>query len=246
MIETPALNFNVIAPTLALVISAVVVLLADLFLSSSRKHVLAYLAGLGVVAAFFVNGMQWRAAGTAFVGAAGMAVADGYALFFNYVFLTVAGLAVLISADYTDREGLAQGEYYGLLLLSTAGMTVMAAATDLMVLFVGLEILSIPLYVLAGLKPDGTVLINTERAASDLKLKTSARVVTFPATQIALEELGRPIMNTAIMGAFSGVSGAISFEAIEQSIRHRFPEELGEKNVRAARRAYELIKEQAQ
>ena len=100
--------------------------------------------------------------------------------------------------------------------------------------------------VLAGLKPDGTVLINTERAASDLKLKTSARVVTFPATQIALEELGRPIMNTAIMGAFSGVSGAISFEAIEQSIRHRFPEELGEKNVRAARRAYELIKEQAQ
>jgi NADH-quinone oxidoreductase subunit N len=152
MIETPALNFNVVAPTLALVISAVVVLLADLFLSSSRKQVLAYLAVLGIVAAFFVNGMQWRAAGAAFVGTAGMAVADGYALFFNYVFLTVAGLAVLISADYADREGLAQGEYYGLLLLSAAGMTVMAAATDLMVLFVGLEVLSIPLYVLAGLK----------------------------------------------------------------------------------------------
>jgi pyruvate ferredoxin oxidoreductase gamma subunit len=99
--------------------------------------------------------------------------------------------------------------------------------------------------VLSGVKPDGTVLINTEHAAADLKLDTTARVVTFPATQIALETLGRPIMNTAIMGAFAGISGAISFEAIERSIRHRFPGELGEKNVQAARKAYELTKEQA-
>jgi pyruvate ferredoxin oxidoreductase gamma subunit len=97
--------------------------------------------------------------------------------------------------------------------------------------------------VLAGVKPDGTVLINTEHSASELGLDTKARVVTFPATQIALEELGRPIMNTAILGAFAGLSGAISFDAIERSIRHRFPEELGEKNVRAARRAYDLMKE---
>lgn len=99
--------------------------------------------------------------------------------------------------------------------------------------------------VLSGVKPDGTVLINTEHAAADLKLDTTARVVTFPATQIALETLGRPIMNTAIMGAFAGISGAISFEAIERSIRHRFPGELGERNVQAARKAYELTKEQA-
>jgi len=99
--------------------------------------------------------------------------------------------------------------------------------------------------VLAGLKSDGTVLINTEHQPKDLGLDTKARVVTCPATQIALEELGRPIMNTAIMGAFSGVSGAISFDAIERSIRHRFGEELGEKNVRAARRAYDLMKEQS-
>ena len=100
--------------------------------------------------------------------------------------------------------------------------------------------------VLSGVKPDGTVLINTEHAAADLKLDTTARVVTFPATQIALETLGRPIMNTAIMGAFAGISGAISFEAIERSIRHRFPGEMGEKNVQAARKAYELTKEQAE
>ena len=99
--------------------------------------------------------------------------------------------------------------------------------------------------VLAGLKPDGTVLINTEHSAADLRLDTKARVVTFPATQIALETLGRPIMNTAVVGAFAGIPGAISFEAIERSIRHRFPGELGDKNVQAARKAYDLTKEQA-
>jgi pyruvate ferredoxin oxidoreductase gamma subunit len=99
--------------------------------------------------------------------------------------------------------------------------------------------------VLAGLKPDGTVLINSEKSPEELGLHTSARVVTIPASQIAQEEIGRPIMNTAILGAFAGISGAISFEAIERSIRHRFKGELGEKNIKAARRAYELTKEQA-
>lgn len=94
--------------------------------------------------------------------------------------------------------------------------------------------------VLAGLKPDGTVLINSERKPEELNLDTSAHVVSVPATQIALEELGRPIMNTVLLGAFAGVSGMISFEAIERSIGHRFRGELGERNTKAARRAYEL------
>jgi len=96
--------------------------------------------------------------------------------------------------------------------------------------------------VVAGLRSSGTVLVNSERSPADLELDTTARVVTFPATKIALEELGRPIMNTAILGAFSGISDAISFEAIERSIRHRFSGELGERNIKAARRAYELVK----
>jgi pyruvate ferredoxin oxidoreductase gamma subunit len=99
--------------------------------------------------------------------------------------------------------------------------------------------------VLAGIKDGGTVLINSERKPEELKLNTTARVVSVPATQIAVEELGRPIMNTVLLGAFAGVSGMISFEAIERSIRHRFKGELGEKNIKAARRAYELVKEQA-
>lgn len=97
--------------------------------------------------------------------------------------------------------------------------------------------------VLAGLKPDGAVLVNCEATPEELHLDTTARVITFPATRIALEELGRPIMNTVLLGAFAGCSGMISFQAIERSIGHRFSGELGERNIRAARRAYELMKE---
>ncbi len=99
--------------------------------------------------------------------------------------------------------------------------------------------------VLAGLKPTGTVLINSDHTPEELGLKTSAKVVSIPASQIAIEELGRPIMNTVLLGAFAGLSGMISFDAIERSIRHRFRGELGDKNVKAAKRAYDLMKEHA-
>jgi pyruvate ferredoxin oxidoreductase gamma subunit len=98
--------------------------------------------------------------------------------------------------------------------------------------------------VLAGLKPGGTMLINSERPAEELGLKgDNISITAFPATRIALEELGRPIMNTAILGAFAGLSGLISFESVESNIRKRFRGELGDKNVAAARRAYELVKQ---
>jgi NADH-quinone oxidoreductase subunit N len=83
-----------------------------------------------------------------------MLVADGYALFLNLVILTAAALAILFSVEYVSRVeqaprmGLAQGEYYTLLLLSTTGMMLMAAAVNLMTIFLALEILSIALYVL--------------------------------------------------------------------------------------------------
>jgi NADH-quinone oxidoreductase subunit N len=80
-----------------------------------------------------------------------MLVADGYALFFNLIVLTAAALAILFSVEYTERTGLARGEYYTLLLLSTAGMMLMAASVNLVTIFLALEILSIALYVLVGL-----------------------------------------------------------------------------------------------
>ncbi|NIM04169.1 MAG: pyruvate ferredoxin oxidoreductase subunit gamma [Armatimonadetes bacterium] len=96
--------------------------------------------------------------------------------------------------------------------------------------------------VTGGLKSGGTLLMNTERDPKELGLNGDFRVVTVPATKIAMEILGRPITNTAIMGAFAAATGAISLEAIERNIKGRFRGDLGEKNVACAQRAYELVK----
>ena len=92
-----------------------------------------------------------------------------------------------------------------------------------------------------GLKPGGVILLNTEVEPKGLGFDISARVVTVPATRIAIEVLGRPIMNTALMGAFAAVTGEISAEAMGRAIRQKFPGDLGEKNVRALEVAYALL-----
>ena len=75
---------------------------------------------------------------------------DNFATFFNFTFLFAAGLTILMSDDYLKREGYPVGEYYPLILFTTAGAMWMASGTDLMTIFLGLEVLSISLYVLAG------------------------------------------------------------------------------------------------
>jgi len=95
--------------------------------------------------------------------------------------------------------------------------------------------------VLAGLKPDGMVLVDTEKSPEELALKTAAEVRTIPATRIALEIIGRAVQNTTLMGAFSGITGLISVEAIVKSVKERFPGEVGEKNALAIQKAYEMM-----
>ncbi len=97
--------------------------------------------------------------------------------------------------------------------------------------------------VLQGLKPDGMILVNTEKSPEELGLQTQAQVITFPATQIALEILGAPITNTAIMGAFLAATDLISMKSLEPAVREKFPGDLGDKNVKAARKAYEKMRE---
>ena len=93
--------------------------------------------------------------------------------------------------------------------------------------------------VLQGVKQDGTVLVNSDRSPSELKLNTKSNVRTIDGTKIALEELGRPIMNTTLLGAFAGATKEIRLESIEKSVLDRFPGDIGTKNVNAVRRAYE-------
>ena len=95
--------------------------------------------------------------------------------------------------------------------------------------------------VLDGLKPGGLVLVNTDRRPEDLKLKTTATVETIPATEIALEIVGRPIPNAIMIGAFCSITGLVSLEAVQQAILEKFPGKVGENNVAAMERARELI-----
>jgi len=98
--------------------------------------------------------------------------------------------------------------------------------------------------VTSGLAENGTIIANSERTPSELK-KTlavnNAQVYSVNARRIALDVLGRPIYNTAMLGALIKVKPLTSFESIAKVVRERFPGTLGEKNVEAMKRAHEEV-----
>ncbi len=83
-------------------------------------------------------------------GATGMVAVDGYRIFTNFLFLGAAALVICISFDYTTREGLTQGEFYALLLFAVVGMMLLAGSRDLILIFLGFELMSVAVYVLVG------------------------------------------------------------------------------------------------
>jgi pyruvate ferredoxin oxidoreductase gamma subunit len=95
--------------------------------------------------------------------------------------------------------------------------------------------------ILDGLKSDGLLLINSDKSPEDLKLKTTATVETIPATEIAIEIIGRPIPNAIMIGAFCSITGLVSLKAVQEAIMARFPGKVGENNVAALERAHELM-----
>ncbi len=95
--------------------------------------------------------------------------------------------------------------------------------------------------VASGMKQDGLIIINTEKDPSALKINTHATVKTIDATALAIEIIGKPIVNTALLGAFAGATGNIRLESINKAIKARFPGKIGETNVAAAKRAFEQM-----
>ncbi len=136
-----------IVPEIVVVATAIFVLLLDLAISEEKKHLLcgASLIGIGV-ALFSVYALgQGR-----IEGFSGMIVHDGMGAFFDVVSLSACAVTFLMATGYSEWEGTHKGEFYSLILLSTSGMMFMAKGTDLMTVFLGLETLSIPIYVLVG------------------------------------------------------------------------------------------------
>jgi NADH-quinone oxidoreductase subunit N len=139
-----------IAPELVLLGTALVVLLADLVGSSGRKGWLA-LVGLAGVFGSAVAAALLLANGDHQTAFYGMIASDQVALFADFVILFAVGIGLLYSPGYVERQGITQqGEYYALMLLAALGMMFMASATNLMIIFVGLEVLSLALYILSA------------------------------------------------------------------------------------------------
>jgi len=147
-------NLNLIMPITVLTAWACVLLLVDLFIPKERKGITALLAALGLLVAL---ALVISRAGVATSAFSGMIMIDGFATFMSVIFLFSGLAGIAVAYDYLIRSGIERGEYYVLLLFSIVGMILMAAAADLIMVFLALELLSIPLYVLAGIavpRPD--------------------------------------------------------------------------------------------
>lgn len=138
-----------VLPELVLSVFAILAMVLDPFVSARRKSALGWLALLGIVAAAFSLLQTSSASGPAFNRTV---AADNFSLYFILLFLLVAALTVLGSLRYLEREGINHAEFYALVLLATVGMCFMAASTELILIFLGLEISSIATYILAGFK----------------------------------------------------------------------------------------------
>ena len=142
-----------ILPQLIVLGAALLTLIVDLFLPASRKAWLYIVALAGVIGAGVATALMFTM-GDGQDAFFGMVRSDWTALLAYLIILFAAALGILFSPDYLTRRTFTHhGEYYALLLLSTFGMMLMSAAASLMIVFVGLEALSLPLYILCAILP---------------------------------------------------------------------------------------------
>ncbi|HWC03412.1 MAG TPA: NADH-quinone oxidoreductase subunit N [Methylomirabilota bacterium] len=151
----PILDWPALYPVLLVTAACFACLLLDATPQGARPGVLAATSVLGVAGAVVVSLLLWDGPVRSFQG---MLVADGFALFFNVVIGAATILVLLLSVGYLPRLGVAAGECYALVLFATIGMMLMTSGTDLLVVFLALELMSLSLYVLAGTfraRPEG-------------------------------------------------------------------------------------------
>src|SRR5712691_5606266 len=148
----PDVYFSLILPELIVCIVGVVVMLVDAFARPTQRWITGSIS-LGGLAAAAISSLwlwlSWRGVGEAFNG---MIVLDELRLGFTMVFLVVSALTVLVSMVWVESERLPAGEFHSLLMFATSGMMLMASGGDLVIIFLGLEILSIATYVMAGFR----------------------------------------------------------------------------------------------
>lgn len=147
---TPQVSISLILPEMIVAVAGIVVMLYDSFFPKQRA-VSGAISLLGLAASAVVLATMWGGT-TEPYGWNGMIAHDNLRMGFSFVFLLVTALTILISSIWVEREDVPVGEYHALLLFATFGMMMMSAGNDLVIIFLGLETLSIATYVMAGLR----------------------------------------------------------------------------------------------
>jgi NADH-quinone oxidoreductase subunit N len=137
-----------IIPIVIVGLSAVAAMLAEAFRQRGERMPIAGLGLIGLVGAAIASGCLWNSDAHSM----GVIRSDNFALFVNVILCAVGILTMLFSNDVIEREQIPAGEYYALTLFAICGMMMMAAATDLLVIFIALEVLSLAVYVLTGIR----------------------------------------------------------------------------------------------
>jgi len=143
-------SFDAIVPMVCVILAALTVMGAEAFRARDEDMPLGGLGIVGLAGAAATSALLWNRNATSF----GVIVADNFGLFVTLVLVIVGVLTIMFSSPVVRRDGLPKGEYYALVLFAVAGMIMMATANDLLVVFIALEILSLAVYVLTGIRRD--------------------------------------------------------------------------------------------
>ena len=141
-------DLQAIMPILIVTLTAIVTMLAEAFQPQQERVPLGGLGLIGLSGAAAASVLLWGRDLSGF----GVMRADNFALFFNVTLCIIGVLTILFSAPVVDRERLPAGEYHVLMLFGIAGMMLMAGASDLLVIFLALEVMSLAVYVLTGIR----------------------------------------------------------------------------------------------
>ena len=143
-------GFNAVVPMACVAAAAIAAMIAEAFSVQGERMPIAPLGVIGLVGAALASAALWNHNTSSF----GVVAADNFGLFVTGILIVVGLLSLALSGPTIDREHLPRGEYYALLLFALSGMMLMATATDLLVIFLALEVLSIAVYVLTGIRRD--------------------------------------------------------------------------------------------
>jgi len=147
----PDPGIRIVLPEMLLGITGILVMIYDSYFPKQHK-LTATISLFGIALSSLVLYLLWQGDFAASTAWGGMIVTDGLRLSFTFVFLLVTALTILISSVWIERENVPSGEFHALLLFATVGMMFMASGNDLVIIFLGLETLSIATYVMAGLR----------------------------------------------------------------------------------------------